>query len=295
MSYEEEEIVLRSTESILESYVAGLPLFTRSLLEKRGRQLALASQLNTTQPRIGYDSIQELLKYGEDMDSRAVLICYPIVSERPKESLSDVREAYNTHRQSWLQSDACTLLTRQVDSLFPDSLNKIVCFGLGDFTASDRGFGGFQARCNTQHAAVETIAKLLRKKREIICYAQDPGYNDNDKEMLRSIGITPIDDPRGFLEVDSNTLVISICPNVPVKQIITDLHPPGAMLWNTVLSEAQERAIWGSSGDMSSEYCTDPDSSRVRTLIQQYQQEKFQCTGSEEQFGDLTIYIRKSS
>lgn len=294
MSYEEEEIVLRSTESILESYVAGLPLFTRSLLEKRGRQLALASQLNTTQPRIGYDSIQELLKYGEDLDSSVVSIFYPIVSERPKESLSDVREAYNTHRQSWLQSDACTLLTRQVDFLFPDSLNKIVCFGLGDFTASDRGFGGFQARCNTQHAAVETIAKLLRKKREIICYAQDPGYNDNDKEMLRSIGITPIDDPRGFLEVDSNTLVISICPNVPVKQIITDLYPPGAMLWNTVLSEAQERAIWGSSGDMSSEYCTDPDSSRVRTLIQQYQQEKFHCAGSEEHFGDLTIYIRKS-
>jgi hypothetical protein len=48
-------------------------------------------------------------------------------------------------------------------------------------------------------------------------------------------------------------------------------------------------------GDMSSEYCTDPDSSRVRTIIQQYQQEKFQCTGSEKHFGDLTIYIRKSS
>jgi hypothetical protein len=149
MSYEEEEIVRKSTESILESYVARLPLFTRSLLEKRGRQLELARQLNTTQPCIVYDSIQELLKYGEDLDSSAVSTCYPIVSglERPKESLSDVREAYNTHRQSWLQSDACTLLTRQIDSLFPDSLNKIVCFGLGDFTASDRGFGGPPARC----------------------------------------------------------------------------------------------------------------------------------------------------
>jgi hypothetical protein len=249
MSYEEEETMMmpQSTETILESYVAGLPLFTRSLLEKRGRQLTLARQLSTTQPRIDYDSIQELLKYGGGLGPSAVWISYPVVTERPSESLSDVREAYNTHRQSWLQSDACTLLTRQVDSLFPDSLNKIVCFGLGEFTASDRGFKGFAGRCHTQHAAVETIAKLLRKKREIICYAQDPGYNDNDKEMLRSIGITAIDDPRGFLEVDSNTLVISISPNIPIKQIITDLQPPGAMIWDTVLSEAQERELWGSA------------------------------------------------
>jgi hypothetical protein len=149
MSYEEEETMMmpQSTETILESYVAGLPLFTRSLLEKRGRQLTLARQLSTTQPRIDYDSIQELLKYGGGLGPSAVWISYPVVTERPSESLSDVREAYNTHRQSWLQSDACTLLTRQVDSLFPDSLNKIVCFGLGDFTASDRGFGGPPARC----------------------------------------------------------------------------------------------------------------------------------------------------
>ena len=91
-------------------------------------------------------------------------------------------------------------------------------------------------RSHTQHAAVETMIEAFKEKNgcDIQCYSQDPQYDDADKKILNSIGITMLDDPKGFLEIDSNTLVFTVSPNVPVKQIIADVQWPGAMLWNTV-------------------------------------------------------------
>ncbi|KIM93545.1 hypothetical protein OIDMADRAFT_21506 [Oidiodendron maius Zn] len=174
-------------------------------------------------------------------------------------------------------------------------LNKIVCFGLGSLGLMDEQNVAYS---HTQHAAVETIVKTLKEQcsYNILCYAQDPACNDTDKEVLRSIGITPINDPKGFLEVDSNTLVISINPNIPVKQIITDIQWPGGMIWNTVEPEGQERTTWTKIIMSNREawlapFTTDPDSPRVRHMVQQYSQEAFQDV--DKRFGDLTIYIRK--
>lgn len=98
------------------------------------------------------------------------------------------------------------------------------------------------------------------------------------------------------MEVDSNTLVFSVSPNVPVKQIVTDVQRPGGMIWDTVKSEGEESTKWAKNilSDVETwvaPFTTDPDSSRVRTLVQQYQQERFQ--DHDGQFGDLTIYLRK--
>lgn len=78
---------------------------------------------------------------------------------------------------------------------------------------------------------------------DIKCYAQDPAYNDVDQALLRNIGIEPLDDPKGFLEIDEDTLVFSVSPNVPVKQVVADVQWPGAMIWNTVSLEEKE-ARW---------------------------------------------------
>ena len=93
-----------------------------------------------------------------------------------------------------------------------------------------------------QHASVETMAEVLKEKGgcEITCFAQDPAYSDVDKEFLKSIGITPVNDPKGFLEVDSKTLVFSASPDVPVREIIIDIQHPAAMLWNTVRTEPEK-------------------------------------------------------
>jgi hypothetical protein len=52
--------------------------------------------------------------------------------------------------------------------------------------------------------------------------------------ILRENGITVLDDPEGFLEVDDSTLVISCAAQVPVKQITLDLARPAAMIWDRI-------------------------------------------------------------
>ncbi|KAJ6573678.1 hypothetical protein B0H10DRAFT_1705766, partial [Mycena sp. CBHHK59/15] len=63
----------------------------------------------------------------------------------------------------------------------------------------------------------------------VLCFAQDPIYSVIDKQLLAQHNIACCDDPRGFLEVDKWSLVISIAPNIPVKQIITDLARPAVI------------------------------------------------------------------
>ncbi|KIN00560.1 hypothetical protein OIDMADRAFT_19578 [Oidiodendron maius Zn] len=49
------------------------------------------------------------------------------------------------------------------------------------------------ARSYTRHAAVEIIAGILREERssDILCYAQDPAYDNVDKGFLKHWNHTP--------------------------------------------------------------------------------------------------------
>lgn len=58
-----------------------------------------------------------------------------------------------------------------------------------------------------------------------------------DREMLADVGFEVIDDPRGWLEVDEQSVVLSISPNVPVKEIIADIARPAVVIWDRVESE----------------------------------------------------------
>ncbi|KAL4790171.1 hypothetical protein BDV19DRAFT_382527 [Aspergillus venezuelensis] len=128
----------------------------------------------------------------------------------------------------------------------------------------------------------------------IKCYAQDPAYTEVDISLLRALGIDPLDDPKGFLEIDDETLVFSVSPNVPVKQIVADVAWPGVMVWNTVSLEEKE-AQWEKKVRDGEEYwvvpfTTDPDSQRVRDMVSRYT--SVPLKDSDEYFGDLTIYVR---
>lgn len=310
----------KRTKQILRSFAAGAPLFPRSLLEDLNRQLALGKnhvyindfdnnrhEYSLKAPawcrdagsyRIRYNSLQSLTNLNpsvEEHKPNPVSITYATYEE-PRRSLASIKRAFRSYRRAWMKSETYPWLMRQVRSMAHIAcLNKIVCFGLGSLGLMDEQS---LAHPHTQHAAVETIVKTLKELRscDILCYAQDPAYNDADKEVLRSIGITPINDPKGFLEVDSNTLVISVNPNIPVKQIIADVQWPGGMIWNTVEPEGQEMTTWtkiimSNRETWLAPFTTDPDSPRVRHMVQQYSQEAFQDV--DKRFGDLTIYIRK--
>ena len=83
---------------------------------------------------------------------------------------------------------------------------------------------------------------------DIRCYAQDPAYDAVDCEFLASIGITVVDDPKGFLEVDANTLVVSVTSSPKQPPVGSRSSAPREMaahqdLAGTRLAKAQMESV----------------------------------------------------
>jgi hypothetical protein len=202
-------------------------------------------------PKIGYHSYQAITQY--DLDNprldyvphvqHPIEICYTTSPSPSKHTFEEIRQEYAIHEAAWKRSKSCKNVKQQFSTLADLGIQKIVGFGLGDLQGMGERAG---ARSHTQHAAVRTIAKTLKRTtgRDIQCFVQDPVYSETDKEFLRSIGIVVLDDPKGFLEVGTDTLVFTVSPNVPVKQIIADLQWPAAMIWDTVKPESAGAREW---------------------------------------------------
>jgi len=201
--------------------------------------------------------------------------------------MEQAHTAFLSHQSRWLKSNTHVLLKHIFETVnIPINITKVVCFGLGSIdrirwicnermTAEDEDRGS--TRALVQHCAalsLKTWAEGLCGKR-VQCLAQDPVYNDLDKVFLPSVGISIVTDPKGFLEVDENTLVYSVGPNVPVREIIAEIAQPAVMVWDKV---------------QEGERSTDPVTRQVWKLLQDY--EEFEIPTSEE-FTLLSVYVRK--
>ncbi|KAH1719303.1 hypothetical protein KXX35_006201 [Aspergillus fumigatus] len=292
---------------ILKVYALGQPLFPREVLQDLSRQIdqgrdevyiadldGVAQKHSLKVPtwcadwansyRISYCSIQAMTTVNPFVpdeilrDQPPVAICYTRNDKKPENPLHEVRMAFDNQREVWQTSEACDALQKQLTTLsLSRPITKIVCFGLGTLGRLNTRSA---ARSHTQHAAVGTMVQALKARQdngteEIRCFAQDPAYDEVDIALLRSIDITPLDDPKGFLAVDESTLVFCVSPNVPVKQIIADVQWPAAMIWNTVRPSEPDVAKWEQrvrNGQVTwvCPYTTDPDSSRVRKMALSY-------------------------
>ncbi|KAM3427457.1 hypothetical protein NHJ13734_008978 [Beauveria thailandica] len=166
--------------------------------------------------------------------------------------LADLEAAFRTHQASWLQSAACQSLTSILTTsaaALRTPIRKIVCFGLGrldDWEKTTREELLVSVRRSAfQHAAALTMAAALTTTtaaalgETVPCYAQDPAYAAEEKKLLAALGFTVIEDPKGFLEVDEATLVFSVRPNIPVRQVVADMGWPAAMVWNRIETDRQ--------------------------------------------------------
>ncbi len=68
-------------------------------------------------------------------------------------------------------------------------------------------------------------------------------YEDVDRTVLGELGMTVLDHPRGFLEVDEATVVFSQAPLVAVRQIVADIARPAVMVWDKV-REIPRKGYW---------------------------------------------------
>ncbi|KAL3456210.1 hypothetical protein BJX64DRAFT_271115 [Aspergillus heterothallicus] len=164
-------------------------------------------------------------------------------------------------------------------------ITKIVAFGLG----SMRAFSEENAQTNrstVQHALLLTLCDLLisstAQGTEINCYAQDPAYTEHDTAVLQSRGVTVVPDPEGFLEVDDQTAVISVSPNVPVRQVVSEIAQPRLMIWDAIRGDG--------FGELP---MTDPASPRLQRLIHDHY-ETVDYLHERDYFRDVGIYVRRT-
>jgi hypothetical protein len=158
-------------------------------------------------------------------------IQYPIT----RSSLEDLQAKYSRIDDTWKGKPAFSDLT----SLFGDAnvkqkIKKIVCFGLGTMEMP----GEMSANNFLQHAIIKSIADALGGN--VPVFLQDPAYTGNDTNLVSGLGMTVVNDPKGFLQVDTQTLVVAVHPDIPLRQVIADLAEPAAMIWKDVVPPEEE-------------------------------------------------------
>ncbi|KAI0555178.1 hypothetical protein F4679DRAFT_522518 [Xylaria curta] len=131
-----------------------------------------------------------------------------------------------------------------------------------------------------QHALISAISSILLQRGVLSKrYVQDPIYTQQERDVLCSAGFTVLDDPQAFLTLDNSSVLVSIAPNIPVKQIVADICRPGIIIWSSKIDASYLQ--------------TDPDSPRVDKMIDEdYYELDFPF---HESFGDLVMYIRKDT
>lgn len=168
-----------------------------------------------------------------------------LVSTTPVLSDKEVGEFFKNIQNTLEASEQCKQLRSILTSTTtPCEINKIVGFACGTMAYGCREH---RTRTAFQHALILSVLDVLSKKKastnQIKCYAQDPAYTTADTSVLDKYGITVLDNPKGFLEVDDTTAVISCAPDVPVKQIVSDLARPAIMVWNRISEDETENIL----------------------------------------------------
>lgn len=147
----------------------------------------------------------------------------------------DVKVYFDGVRDIWNGSQACIRLKSAVESARPQC-NKIVGFALGEICREVHE--RWVQRSAFQHALILTLRHALRPyhldKENIVCYTQDPAYSEVDKLLLADYGIYAVDDPEGLLQVDNSSAILSCSPDVPIREIISEVAYSALMIWDKI-------------------------------------------------------------
>ncbi|KAK0648014.1 hypothetical protein B0T16DRAFT_455520 [Cercophora newfieldiana] len=202
-------------------------------------------------------------------------------------------------RAEWEASQPCTELRRLIQDARVPRVDKIIAFAFASMNRTRTG--ELYRRSALQHCLILTLRDLLTtstlNSNEVRCFAQDPDYGDTDKTTLTSHGVCVLEDPRGFLEVDDNSAILSANPDVPIRDIVTDLARPAMMIWNDPgdgpdhgLNEDEEGNQCGTTWTMA-----DPNSPRLRALLDEhYVRIAFPGGIYSDELGNLAIFVRKA-
>ncbi|KAI3393355.1 hypothetical protein diail_4436 [Diaporthe ilicicola] len=293
----------------------------RAVLRELTRARKFGNETVVLEPCLMYATYQSLVNHKySDQALCPLQICYggQSAQDGPSQSLEDTRRHFRAGARAWQASEDCARLRASTAAASLPRITRIIAFACSSLSLSPvAGADRTRRRSAAQHALVLTLRDVLQQQQrsaagvEIRVLAQDPAYTDADRAVLAEAGVTVVDDPQGFLEVDDESAVLSFAPNVPVRQIITDLARPAVLAWDTVLTEEQTVGRWGGgvsaaaaheqqpprgasawarcAEDLEACLC-DPESSRVRAMIR----EEYSLVQKldKQAFGDASVYVR---
>jgi hypothetical protein len=247
--------------------------------------LLLILATNRTKPRLLYHTADELLSV-QDPDHYSVSRAYlPVelahstevrstqtnepVSPWPALDYAAASLKFEQAKQSFAGSEplAAQLQSALASVPIPAGINKIIALGCSTITWAD---DDPTMPSIAQHILALTVRDVLVTShgpgsQEIKCYAQDPIYTPVDEQVLCREGFVVVDDPRAFLEVDEASVVISLAPDIPVRQIIADLTRPAILLWDNVANSGTNQ-FWQVTLNSSTLYYTISLSIRIHLI-----------------------------
>ncbi|RFU24594.1 hypothetical protein B7463_g11739, partial [Scytalidium lignicola] len=195
----------------------------------------LTSEIHNLIPRLAYCNLQ-IFHYMtlRNKTTKEIL-------GRPIRPYVEVKQFFKTSQQTWEASEYYKQLSSTLASAELPLIKKIIAFACGPMAYVDESNNQLTLHSTYRHLLILILKDLLNKKmrllEEITCYAQDPDYTEVDKSVLRESGVTVLDEPKAFLEVDDSTTMISFAANVPVKEIVLDIARPALMIWDSICIE----------------------------------------------------------
>jgi len=154
----------------------------------------------------------------------------PPIPKAEEKPTRDILNRFKATRDFFKSPDGVwPIVEATLNSAKIPAVDKVVGFGCGTMRHDSDG-SLHSLHSTAQHLLVLELAKYFGANDK--CFVQDPIYDEADKEVFRTEGMTVLDDPQGFLEQDDGSAVFSCCPNVPVQQIVFDVSKPAMMIWN---------------------------------------------------------------
>jgi hypothetical protein len=158
----------------------------------------------------------------------------------PPDTHGDVTIARNTlaHARTRMTASPGFFQLRDIFLNRPDipNVTKVIGFDLGEFT--NTSFNDTYNRTRAKrHMLLHFIQEFLeaRQGNRPTVLSQDQGLLDCEIQALQADGVPATKHPvYGFLEVDQSTLVVSIHPNIPVREIVFDISWPAAIICREV-------------------------------------------------------------
>ncbi|KAJ6113048.1 hypothetical protein N7512_008372 [Penicillium capsulatum] len=148
-----------------------------------------------------------------------------------------VAELFEKSKRTWGESDSCKRLLAILDSSAAvHTISKIVAVSLGSLVIPRHPKE--QESSPFQHALLLTLREwVIQRSAGSPCYTQDPIYTEIDHGILADHGVEILEDPHAWLEMNDQSIVVSISSNVPSREMVTDLARPAVIIWNRVTDD----------------------------------------------------------